>query len=136
MEVKMANEEHSNDFMKGLVIGSVVGGAIGALVALLYAPKPGVEFRKQLVDTTNEVYGKAQDYFSNTTDKIKEQTFNTYNEGKEKAQALVESAKQQAEDLIHKAEDILADAKNKAGQVPSGIKAGVEAFKNEFKSEN
>jgi gas vesicle protein len=131
----MSHSEQQNDFLKGLVIGSVVGGAIGALVALLYAPKPGSEIRKQIVETTTDIYGKAQDYISTATEKIKEQTSMTYNEGKEKAQAIVDSAKKQAEDLIHQAEGILSEAKQKGNQVQSGLKAGVEAFKSEMKSE-
>lgn len=131
----MSSSEQQNDFLKGLVIGSVVGGAIGALVALLYAPKPGSEIRKQIVETTADIYGKAQDYISTATEKVRDNSATAFNEGKEKAQAIVESAKKQAEELIHQAEGILSDAKQKGSQVQSGLKAGVEAFKAEMKSE-
>ena len=119
-----------------MVIGSIVGGAVGALVALLYAPKPGNEFRKQIADTAQDIYGKAADYYTNASDVIREKTNLTYNEGKEKAQAMVDSAKKQASELINKAENVLSDAKEKANQFQSGVKAGVDAFKTEMNTKS
>ncbi len=38
----------NNGMVKGLVIGLLAGGAIGAIVALLYAPKSGKELRADI----------------------------------------------------------------------------------------
>ena len=37
-----------NGYVKGLFIGLLTGSAIGAIVALLYAPKSGKELRKDI----------------------------------------------------------------------------------------
>jgi len=129
----MATNDNSNEFLKGLVIGSIIGGSVGALIALLYAPKPGSELRKQLAEKTTDIYSKASDYFADSATVVQDTAQNIMNEGREKAQAIVDSARRQAEGLIHKAEDLLSGAKEKASQVQSGVKAGMDAFKNEIK---
>ena len=46
------NEARSFGFAYGLLVGT----ALGAAVALLFAPKPGSELRGQLADATSRVY--------------------------------------------------------------------------------
>jgi gas vesicle protein len=128
----MSNNENNNDFLKGMVIGSLVGGAVGALVALLYAPKPGVELRKDISEKSTELYGKASDYFSTASETVQHTAQTIINQGKEKAQAIVDSARKQADELMHRAQGLIVDAKDKASQVQSGVKEGVDAFKREI----
>ena len=40
---------------KDFLLGAVVGGVIGAITALLLAPKPGDELRADIKDTVNTV---------------------------------------------------------------------------------
>lgn len=40
----------------------LAGGVIGAAVALLYAPRPGVETRAMVAERANEAWGQAQDF--------------------------------------------------------------------------
>lgn len=128
----MSNNEHNNDYLKGILIGSLVGGAVGALIALLYAPKPGEELRKDITEKSAELYGKAADYFSTTSDNAYHTAQNIINQGKDKAQAIVDSARKQADELMQRAQGVISDAKDKASQVQSGVKEGVEAFKKEI----
>ena len=44
-----------NDYMKGFLVGALVGGLAGAVTALLLAPKPGVELRKDLAEKSGDV---------------------------------------------------------------------------------
>ena len=37
-----------NNFNKGLLVGFFAGGALGATLALLFAPKSGKEFRRDI----------------------------------------------------------------------------------------
>ncbi|MBP7214982.1 MAG: YtxH domain-containing protein [Candidatus Kapabacteria bacterium] len=129
----MAEQERQNEFLKGILIGSLAGGAIGAIVGLLLAPKSGEETRKLIVDTTSDIYKKTADYIVGSTEKVKTETTKVYNEAKEKASEIVTSAKTQAEELINRAESVLQDAKERAAQVQTGVKSGVEAFKSEIK---
>jgi len=41
-------QEDNSGMLKGLIIGVLAGGAVGALVALLYAPKSGRELRADI----------------------------------------------------------------------------------------
>jgi gas vesicle protein len=45
----------SNRFFEGLF----VGGLLGFIVGLLYAPKPGSQLRRQLADQSDELYRQA-----------------------------------------------------------------------------
>ena len=47
-------------FAKGLILGTVVGSAIAAVAALLYAPKSGKELRGDLKETTRDLLTRAE----------------------------------------------------------------------------
>ncbi|MCX7880583.1 MAG: YtxH domain-containing protein [Ignavibacteria bacterium] len=135
---------NGNEYFKGFILGSIFGGAVGAFLALLFAPKSGREFRKELADKTNELYRKASNYLTDVEQKIDEQVWETVNEGKIRAQSIIETAKQQAQKILEDAERIIQEAKEKAfeiketvedkiDQIKEATKAGVEAFKSEMK---
>jgi gas vesicle protein len=141
----MSDNNGSSEFSKGLILGSIIGGAVGAIVALLYAPKPGTELRKDIAEKSTEIYGKAIDSFSQIENNVGTTLKYTMNEGKAKAQTIIESAKRQAEDLIVNAEKVLEDAKSKASNAKEVVgekiqdfrnaaKAGAEAFKSEMQN--
>ena len=44
---------------KGLLIGFLTGGIVGAAIALLYAPKSGKELRKDIKDKADEFKDEA-----------------------------------------------------------------------------
>ena len=58
------SEQNSSNYSKGFVLGAIIGGAIGAITALLLAPKSGRELREDLAMRSGEIYDKASDYFS------------------------------------------------------------------------
>jgi gas vesicle protein len=139
----MSNSTENSNYTKGLVVGALIGGAVGAVVALLFAPKSGVELRREIAETSSDVYNKAYDYFSKVEDNVGTMVGNTVNEGKLRAEKIVNSAKRQAENLISNAENVLQEAKNKAynlkdnvqekiGNIRDAAKAGAEAFKTEL----
>ncbi len=134
-----------NGLGKGLLIGFLTGSAIGAIIALLYAPKSGNELRSDIKEKTDEFLDDAQEYLSNAKQKATE----IINEGKKKSERLVSDAKVKVESLLHDAEKVLNDAKSKAGdyvssgkdtivkegeKLKSAFKAGVDAYKSEQKS--
>ena len=141
----MSNKNDSGMFYRGLFIGALLGGAAGAITALLYAPKTGVELRKELSDKSSEYYDKASNYVNNVEGKVGNTVNNAVNEGKNKAQIIVEIAKKQAGDLMENADTIIQGAKAKAiaakdiveekiSDFRDAAKAGAEAFRNELKS--
>jgi gas vesicle protein len=138
----MSNE---NNYWKGLVAGTIIGGLAGAITALLLAPKSGKELRQDIAEKSQELYDKAQDYLAIFEENMGSVVSTTVNEGKERAQKIISSAKQQAESLLENADKVLQDAKFKAtnvkdtiedkiGNLRDAAKAGAEAFKSEYKS--
>lgn len=132
------------EYAKGLIVGSIIGGAIGSVLALLFAPKSGKEFRQDIASKTSDLYRKASECFAEMQQKVDEQVWETVNEGKLRAQTIIESAKTQAQKILENAEKIMSDAKEKAKaaqetveeklqQLKEATKAGAEAFKSELK---
>lgn len=135
----------SDKYTKGFVFGALIGGAVGAVTALLLAPKSGEELRKELAEKSNDAYDKAQKYFAEKEVEIGETVRSTVNEGRVRAEKIVESAKSQADEILKSAERVLYDAKNKAGtskeymnekigKVKSAVAESAEVFKQELNS--
>ncbi len=130
---------------KSLLIGFLAGGVVGAIVALLYAPKSGKELRKDIRDKSNEYYEDVEKYFTEARDKAKD----LINEGKKKSEKLISDAKVKSEELLRDAERIFNDAKSRTeGYVTKGketigqeteklktaVKAGIDAYKETKRS--
>lgn len=74
----MANDEHGTS--AGTVFLSfLAGAAVGAGLALLYAPKTGKELREKIGELTEDAVGKIKTYASEAQEKIK----TTIEDGKE-----------------------------------------------------
>ena len=87
-----------DDDLKKILGAFFVGGAIGALIALLYAPQSGKETRKDIVRTarkikkeTSQVVEDAIDSISEFADGVKEKVSNIIEHGKD----ISESAKKE-----------------------------------------
>jgi gas vesicle protein len=66
----MANDE--NGTSAGTVFLSfLAGAAVGAGLALLYAPKTGKELREKIGDLTDDAVGKIKNYATEAQEKIK-----------------------------------------------------------------
>jgi gas vesicle protein len=102
--------------IKGPIAGFLIGGAIGGVIALLYAPKPGRELRNDIGRKTNELI----------------------TEGKKASGEIWTGAKTKANSMLDSANTLLNTGKDKiiesADKVKDAVKAGVEAF-NEEKEE-
>ncbi|MFN4984781.1 MAG: YtxH domain-containing protein [Ignavibacteria bacterium] len=112
----MEDKEHVNgSYTKGFLVGAVVGGAVGAVLALLFAPKSGRELRRDIADKTGELYDKASHYISKDPDSPSHGPLDdVINEGRIRAERIVSSAKHQAESILSNAEQVLRDAKQRS----------------------
>ena len=61
----------NGDFWKGVAIGALAGGVIGASIALLYAPKSGAETRAALKEKLRDIKGKASEFGECVTTAVK-----------------------------------------------------------------
>lgn len=130
-----------NNVGKGLLVGFLAGGMVGAVLALLYAPKSGKELRGDIKIKTDGYLDEADKYLSDAKDKAKD----LINEGKRKSEKLINDAKTKSDELLRDAQKIFNDAKAKvaesaatgketlggeSGRLKDAVKAGVEAYKS------
>jgi gas vesicle protein len=135
-----------NNFGKGLMLGFLAGGAIGAAFALLYAPKSGKELREEIKSKSDDYLDDAEKYLA----EAKDRAIHLINDGKKRSDKLIKDAKVKSDKLMKDAEQVMHDAKKKTGeylktgketadqkrdQIKTAIKAGVDAYKETKKSE-
>jgi gas vesicle protein len=89
------------DGFGSFLIGFLVGGLAGAVVALLYAPASGEETRTVIKDKAIE---------------LKDKTVETFDETYKKAEVAATDAVAKAQDLLKKAQTTVSDTAKK-GQV-------------------
>ncbi|MBP6002424.1 MAG: YtxH domain-containing protein [Pyrinomonadaceae bacterium] len=110
----------------------IIGGGIGAVLALLFAPKSGVELRGDIADVTRKGIEKSKE----TAAQLQEKAGEYYEVSREKAGEFYETAQEKATDLAEKAK---AAAARTANPFSAAIEAGKDAYteekrKNETKS--
>jgi gas vesicle protein len=138
----MASENKSGS---SIFVGFLAGGVIGAILALLYAPKTGRELRNDIKSRTDEYLDEADKYIAEARNRAKV----LINEGKKKSEKIINDAKEKSEAILKDAEKIFNNAKEKAsGNLEDGksilenetnnlknaFKAGVDAYKETKKS--
>jgi gas vesicle protein len=123
--------EEKSGFGKGLLIGLLAGGAIGAIAALLYAPKAGKELRSDIKRRASDIAEDATGYMKTARAK----TVDIINEGKTRSDKLVADAKEKAETILGSAEKVLTGIRERTtedpGRVKAAFRAGVDAFNSE-----
>lgn len=100
---------------RGGLGGLLLGGAIGAGIALLFTTKKGEELRKDLLDKISELCDKLKDIDS---EEVKENVEKKVQEIKDgikdlDAEKVKKTASKKADELKTKAEDLVAYAKEK-----------------------
>ena len=110
----------------------LVGGGIGAILALLFAPKSGQELRGDIADATRKGIEKSKE----TAAHLQEKAGEYYEVSREKAEELYQTAAEKAGELTEKAKSVAA---NTANPFSAAIEAGKDAYtaekrKNESKS--
>lgn len=110
----------------------LIGGGIGAILALLFAPKSGEELRGDIADATRKGIEKSKEAAALVGEKAGEY----YEVSKEKAGELYHAAGEKAEEIADKAK---AAAARTANPFSAAIEAGKDAYtaekrKNESKS--
>lgn len=110
--------EQKNDYLKGLFIGSLMGGLVGSAIALLYASKSGKELRKDIVNKVDEYYDDAEKFVSDAQEKAN----NSMNDGKK----ILHDAKIKIDSIVSTGKEVVTDEIDK---LKTSLKAGVDAYK-------
>lgn len=88
------SDKRCGDWVKGLLIGGLVGVVIG----MLYAPKSGKETRDELSDKAKDIAGKLKDEYD----------------------VALEKSKSAYENLLKKLKEVEAKAEKKAREIEGG----------------
>lgn len=113
----------------------LIGGGIGALLALLFAPKSGQELRGDIADVTRKgiekgketasiVGERAGDYYEVTREKAGE----LYSTAQDKATGLYSTAQEKAGAISEKAKSAVSSASN---PFSAALEAGKDAYAEE-----
>jgi gas vesicle protein len=102
----------------------IVGGGIGAILALLFAPKSGVELRGDIADASRKGLEKGKEAAA----QIQERAGEYYEATRDRAGELYETASEKAGELTEKAKSVAASTAN---PFSAAIEAGKEAYTQE-----
>ena len=99
----------------------LIGGGIGAVIALLFAPKSGQELREDIADVTRKGIEKSKE----TAAQLQERAGEYYEVGREKASELYQTAQEKAGEIGEKAKSAAARTAN---PFTAAVEAGKEAY--------
>ena len=99
----------------------LIGGGIGAVIALLFAPKSGQELRGDIADATKKGLEKGKE----TAAHLQERAGEYYEVGRERASEYIQTAQEKAGELATKARSAAATTAN---PFTASVEAGKEAY--------
>jgi gas vesicle protein len=111
----------------------LVGGLLGAVLALLFAPRSGEETREMLTEKANEYWGQAGDVYNTGVDRVTEAVDSgtvVAGEKSEQLRAKIDEARERLQEQVAKSAEV---AKGKVTEVAPAVKdvvdKGAEATK-------
>jgi gas vesicle protein len=119
--------ERDWDLVKGLVIGGLIGAAIG----ILFAPKSGKETRQDIAGKADELLVKAKEEYEKAAVKSKaayEAAVQRLKAAEGTAREKVEEIEEKVSEFAHSSAETLADNKNR---LKKALDAGMEAYREE-----
>lgn len=99
----------------------LVGGGIGAVIALLFAPKSGTELRGDIADATRKGIEKGKE----TATQLQERAGEYYEVGREKATEYYQTGREKAGEFAEKARTAAASTAN---PFSAAVEAGKDAY--------
>lgn len=106
----------------------IIGGGIGAILALLFAPKSGEELRGDIADVTRKGIEKSKE----AALVAKERAGEYYEVSRERAGEYYQAAQDKAGELKHAVEEKAGEIKERAGELTEKAKEAVANTKNPF----
>lgn len=125
-------KEDNVDFLKGLLIGGLIGAAVG----ILYAPKSGKETREQIAKKSDEFLVKAREEYEKGLEKTKkayESMLESMKEVQAQTRKKAEEVQEKIASLAETGKETLDENK---GRLKRAVEAGIDAFKEEKEKQN
>jgi len=109
----------SQEYSRGLSFlkGAVIGGIVGAIVALAFAPKSGKELRADIKRRTNELADDADEALQG----LHEKTDRILAEGRKKADVLLQEIEQKLTSIKVNPNDLYESGKEMAQKVKDTV---------------
>ncbi len=101
--------EQNNGETGAFLAGFILGGLVGAAVAMIMAPSSGTETRKQLVDRGLELRSKTESRLEEARKRAEEMSGDV----KTRAEKAAEDARKRAEELQERSRVILEEQKSR-----------------------
>ncbi len=119
--------ERDWDLVKALVVGGLIGAAIG----ILFAPKSGKETRQDLSLKADELLAKAKEDYEKASEKGRA----AYEAASVRMKEFEGVAREKAEEIAGKAGELAAQGAGKlsdgSGRLKKAFDAGLEAYREE-----
>ncbi|HVS83692.1 MAG TPA: YtxH domain-containing protein [Pyrinomonadaceae bacterium] len=149
----MGNDRDYGDSVSTKLTFFLVGAGIGAVLALLFAPKSGEELRNDIADATRkgvdrskeaaqQLGAKATEYYDATRakageyyDTARETAGEYYEATRERATELYDTATAKAGEVASKAGEVASKTRDAATRQAGSIQAAVEAGKKAYVEE-
>ncbi|REK71256.1 YtxH domain-containing protein [Paenibacillus paeoniae] len=96
-----------NTSTSGIVVGALVGGAVGAITALLFAPKSGQQLRSDIGNGLESIGLCAKELATSVSTHTKELVTSVSEQAKDSAQAAVEGVKADVNSMAPTEEDMV-----------------------------
>jgi gas vesicle protein len=109
----------------------LIGGGIGAILALLFAPKSGEELRGDIADVTRRGLEKGRE----TATQLQEKAGEYYEVTRERAGEYYQAAQEKAGEIKEKATEMAEKAKAAASTTANPFTAAIEAGKTAYTEE-
>jgi len=111
----------------GSVLGSfLLGGLIGAVLGLLFAPRSGAETREMITERANEYWGEANEMYVAGKEKVTEVVATTKDTAAEKGEELrakIDEARGRLQEQVAKSAEA---AKDKVAETAPAVKGAVD----------
>ena len=134
----MGNDDYrrdSGDNISTRLTYLLIGGGIGAVIALLFAPKSGHELRGDLADATRKGIDKSRE----AAQQLGERAGTYYETGRERAAEYYTQAADKASELYTQAADKVGEvaqtARETATRQTSTVAAAIDAGKKAYQEE-
>ena len=126
---------NDNDNISTRLTYLLIGGGIGAVIALLFAPKSGQELRGDLADATRKGIDKSRE----TAQQLGERAGEYYESTRERAGELYSQAASKASDVYSQASEKVSEvaqtARATAARQTSTVAAALDAGKKAYQEE-
>ena len=124
MCIRDSYRRDSGDSISTRLTYLLIGGGIGAILALLFAPKSGEELRGDIADATRKGIDRSREAAQQLSDRAGEY----YEATRERASELYAQAAEKAGDVAKTAREAAA---RQTGTVAAAIDAGKKAYQEE-----